>query len=66
MKLMNVPARKIRILIAGILLLACMVVAYCDYKKGVLDRVTITYMIEYDEDPYQWYFTADEDSAVIE
>jgi hypothetical protein len=63
---MNVTARKTRILIAGILLLACMAIVYFDYKKGALERVTITYRIEFDEDPYLWYFTADEHLSVIE
>ena len=66
MKLMNVTDGKTRILIAGILLLAFMAIAYCDYKKGALESVTVTYRIEFDEDPYLWYFTADEDLGVIE
>ena len=69
MKPMNVTAKRTRIFIIGILLLACMAIAYCDYmcyKKGALERVTIVYWIEPDEDPYLWYFTADEDFSMIE
>ena len=69
MNLMNVTVRKTRMLIIGILLLAYMATAYCDYmcyKKGALDRVTIAYRIESDKDSCLWYFTADEDFGVIE
>ena len=69
MKLMNVAAEKKRILIPGVLLLICMTIAYCDYvcyKKWALERVTIIYSIEFDEDPYLWDFTADEDLGVNE
>ena len=66
---MNVTASKTRVLFAGILLVACMAIDYCDwmcYKKGVLKSVNIIVCPESDDDSYLWNSNADEDSSDIE